>query len=290
MSGDSWQTCRRQSSSSSSPHWNEGNPRDRSPWVPQRTSFKRVKINFSALSWVKLTVSSYEETPTTWQLVQLPTASGACQLGEGLFHLLSRRSVGAWAVRMARRRRASSSDWMVTPVSPDISMFRFMVIALICWGAWREDDGGGNGAFFFFFYFGRLMWDLNTDLALKRRGRSSSSHSRAVFRNINASICWKIFWRILVNKQARFVPHLMAIQLWRRVTVEKPPTTWPHWTFLISTCYLRVRKGGIVLRWQAASWLHPTGSSWWTQRRADTWETPGRPRGTQDQGRFHPVS
>lgn len=65
------------------------------------------------------------------------------------------------------------------------------------------------------------MRDLNTDLALKRRGRSSSSHGRAVFRNINASICGKIFWRILVNKEARFVPHLIAIQLWRRVTVKK---------------------------------------------------------------------
>lgn len=37
------------------------------------------------LSWVKLTISSYEEAPTTWQLVQIPTVSVCLSAGKALF-------------------------------------------------------------------------------------------------------------------------------------------------------------------------------------------------------------
>lgn len=38
---------------------------ERPPECPRRTSFKRVKINFSPLSWVKLTVSTRKERAPT---------------------------------------------------------------------------------------------------------------------------------------------------------------------------------------------------------------------------------
>lgn len=84
------------------------------------------------LSWVKLTISSYEEAPTTWQLVQIPTVSVCLSAGKELFiscpisdsHL--ERGLSAWRASICQE-----SDWMVTPIAL-LSISQYVLVHSNC--------------------------------------------------------------------------------------------------------------------------------------------------------------